>query len=153
MNEAIQGEPGQLIKAAKYALQEAFRRTAGEGAMGRWPPPYEAYCASVQANLLTGVPFNELRKAFDDGKGQELNGDDHCPPKMAAIYSSSALTVNTFGPWYANPTSLVVNGHVGFNEISFEAQLSHGLPRTPPHLDVCLDSDNEVLGVESKCLE
>jgi hypothetical protein len=142
-----------LYEAAKRTLQNAFLRTATQEAVGNWGFPYDAYCATVQANLLDGVPFDDFRKAFDDGKGKELHGDDRCPPKMAAIYSSSALVVNAFGPWYANPTPLVVNGHSGFNEIAFEAQLSHGLNGTPPHLDVCLDSDDEFLAIESKCLE
>jgi hypothetical protein len=81
----IQGESSRLYEAAKDALQEAFRRTADEDAIGKWQAPYDAYCASVQANLLEGVPFDDFRKAFDDGKGKELHGDDRCPPKMAAI--------------------------------------------------------------------
>jgi hypothetical protein len=141
-----------LYEAAKRALQNAFLRTATQEAVGNLGFPYDA-CASVQANLLDGVPFDDFRKSFDDGKGKELHGDDRCPPKMAAIYSSSALVVNNFGPWYGDPDQLLIKEHEGFKQIAFEAQLPTGLGGTPPHLDVCLDSDNEILAIESKCLE
>jgi hypothetical protein len=72
---------------------------------------------------------------------------------MAAIHSSSALVVNTFGPWYLDPSHLVVNGHRGFTTIAFEAQVRHGLNGPPPHLDLRLDADDRVLAIESKCLE
>lgn len=148
-----QGERGRLYLAAKYALSDAFRRTKGNKALGQWQSPFDAYCATVEDNLLKGVPFSKLRQAFDDGEGKELHGDKHCPPKMAAVYSSSALVVNTFGPWHDNPSELMINGHTGFRKMNFEAQLSHGLQRPWPHLDLCLESDTEVLAIESKCLE
>jgi restriction endonuclease-like protein len=148
-----QGERGRLYVAARNELCDAFRRTTGNKSLGPWRPPFDAYCDTVEDNLLDGVPFGKLRQAFDDGEGKELHGDQHCPPKMAAVYSSSALVVNTFGPYYDTPGQLVINGHTGFHRMDFEAQLSHGLERPWPHLDLCLESDTEVLAIESKCLE
>jgi len=148
-----QGERGRLYLAAKHALCDAFRGATGDRALGNWGPRFEAYCATVEDNLLEAVPFTKLRQAFDDGEGKELQADKECPPKMAAVYSSSALVVNTFGPWHADPGQLMINGHTGFHKMEFEAQLSHGLERPWPHLDVCLESDAEVVAIESKCLE
>ena len=138
---------------AKRALQQSFLQATGAEAIELRRGPCDIYASNVEANLLEGIPFVDLRQAFDDGKGQELHGDATHPPKMAAIHSSSALVVNTFGPWYRDPSHVVVNGHRGFTTITFEAQVPHGLKGTPPHLDVRLDADDRVLAIESKCLE
>jgi len=140
-------------ESCKLALKQAFLRTNGPEAIGHWGEPYDAYAANVEANLLKGVPFQDLRHAFENGKGQELYGDGTHPPKMAAIYSSSALVVNTFGPWFRDPSQIILNGHQGFKTMMFEAQVPTGLNGTPPHLDVRLDAKDHVLGIESKCLE
>lgn len=142
-----------LYDSAKRALHHAFLQGARAEAIGKWGTPYDAYAASVEANLLEGIPFADMRKAFDDGKGQELQGDAQHPPKMAAIYSSSALVVNTFGPWHHDPSHIMVNGHGGFRTMAFEAQVPTGLQGIPPHLDLRLDADDRVLAIESKCLE
>lgn len=149
----LNDERAFLYELPKRALHQSFLQTNGAEATGTWGEPYGAYASSVEANLLDGVPFEDLRQAFDDGKGQELHGDAQHPPKMAAVYSSSALVVNTFGPWHQDPSNLVVNGHCGFKTMSFEAQLPHGLKGTPPHLDLRLDAEDRVLAIESKCLE
>ncbi|MDE3049508.1 MAG: hypothetical protein KGJ48_06350 [Nitrospirota bacterium] len=150
---SLNDERACLYELAKRALHQSFIQTNGAQATGTWGEPYDAYSSNVEANLLDGVPFADLRKAFDDGKGQELHGDAQQPPKMAAVYSSSALVVNTFGPWHQGPSNLVVNGHRGFKTMSFEAQVPHGLKGTPPHLDLRLDAEDRVLAIESKCLE
>lgn len=143
----------RIYEEAKLALRGAFLQTNGAEAIGKWGERYDAYASSVEANLLDGVPFEDLRQAFDDGKGQELHGDATHPAKMAAIYSSSALVLNSFGPWYRDPSHVVVNRQRGFKTMTFEAQVSHGLKRTSPHLDLLLDADDRVLAIESKCLE
>lgn len=143
----------RIYDVAKLALRGAFLQAHGAEAMGMWREPYDAYASSVEANLFDAIPFVDLRQAFDDGKGQELHGDATHPPKMAAIYSSSALVLNTFGPWYRDLSHLVVNRHRGFKTMTFEAQVPHGLKGTPPHLDMRLDVDDRVLAIESKCLE
>lgn len=142
-----------LYESAKHSLCRTFVQAKGREWMGTWAKPYDSYAADVEANLLDGVPFADIRKAFDDGKGQELQGDAEHPPKMAAVYSSSALVVNTFGPWHRDVNDLVVHGHGKFKTMSFEAQVPHGLNGTAPHLDLRLDADDWVLAIESKCLE
>lgn len=142
-----------LYESAKHWLCRAFFDVNGPDAMGTWGKPYESYAASVESNLLDGVPFADIRQAFDDGKGKELHGDGQHPPKMAAVYSSSALVVNTFGPWHRDVSDITVNGHSGFKTMLFEAQVPHGLRGISPHLDLRLDADDRVLAIESKCLE
>jgi hypothetical protein len=142
-----------LYNLAKRALRHAFLQANGQDTIGTWGKRYDAYALNVEANLLDGVPFADLRQAFDDGKGRELDGDATHPPKMAAVYSSSALALNTFGPWYRDLSHLVVNRHRGFKTMMLEAQVPHGLRGTPPHLDLRLDADDQVLAIESKCLE
>ena len=39
--------------------------------MGTWGKPY-LYAASVEATLLDGMPFADIRKAFDDGIGDRV---------------------------------------------------------------------------------
>lgn len=149
----LDDERAFMYELAKRALRQSFLRTNGPAAIGTWREPYDAYASSIDANLLKGIPFADIRHAFDDGKGQELHGDATHPPKMAAIYSSSALVVNTFGPWVRDPSQIVVNGRRGFKTMAFEAHMPTGLRGTPPHLDLRLDAKDQVLGIESKCLE
>jgi hypothetical protein len=141
-----------MLLRAKSALREAYVRCNGSDSLGAWGEPYEGYARTVTDNLV-GSAFLELcHQDFEDGKGQELLAGNGHPPKMAAVYSSSALVVNTFGPWRHDPRGLRIHGHDG-TIMRFEVQCPTGLKGTPPHLDVRLDGPNTTLGIESKCLE
>jgi hypothetical protein len=72
---------------------------------------------------------------------------------MRAPHSSSALTVNMFGRWHRDPTSLCILDQTGFESMRFERPCSTGLGGTAPHLDVLAVSRDAVVAVESKCLE
>lgn len=88
---------------------------------------------------------NDLRS----GAGKELEG------KFRSAYSSSALVVNTFGPWRTKPDSPKLFGRGGFSSLKFEAVCPVWKNRkyiTHPHLDVLIEGDN-VLAIESKCTE
>ncbi|MEI8016386.1 MAG: hypothetical protein WCH20_16310 [Nitrospira sp.] len=146
------------LDRAKRALRQAFWSCRGA------PPPstsdghYIDYAESVEANLIQGVPFAQCREDYVLGKGSELIGRNGQPPKMAAMFSSSALVVNTFGPWRNDPLTLTLKAHQTLQSLKFEASCPNGLqqfsPRaTNPHLDVLLQSQDNVLGIESKCLE
>jgi hypothetical protein len=141
-----------LVRATR-ALHQAFVANNPMNAVTTAYDTYDGYAPSVEANLLRGVMFSELRKDFDMGKGQELIGQNGQPPKMAATHSSSALVVNAFGPWRRDPATLTVNRFQGFVKMRFEAQCRNGLRGTPPHLDVRLDTKDMILGIESKCVE
>lgn len=41
----------------------------------------------------------------------------------------------------------------GFSKLTFEAQCPNGVSRTPPHLDLLLEREDEIVAVESKCIE
>jgi len=146
------------LDRAKRALRQAFWSCKGV------PPPstadgrYVDYAESVEANLIEGVPFAQCREDYKLGKGSELTGRKGQPPKMAAMFSSSALVVNTFGPWRNDPLTLALKAHPTFKSLKFEASCPNGLKQfsplaTNPHLDVLLQSHDNVLGIESKCLE
>ena len=146
------------LDRAKRALRQAF------WSCKEVPPPttsegrYVDYAESVEANLIQGVPFAQCREDYELGKGSELTGRNGQPPKMAAMFSSSALVVNTFGPWRSNPLTLALKRRPTFQSLKFEAACPNGLQQfsplaTNPHLDVLLQSHDKVLGIESKCLE
>jgi hypothetical protein len=120
---------------------------AAANEFGSGPYNSAGYVADVEDNLVPGVALEDIRDAFQRGRGSELNG------KMRAAHSSSALAVNAFGPWSNDPTSLSVAGHSGFSNLAFERQCSSGLGGTPPHLDVVLEGPTSILAIESKCTE
>lgn len=83
------------------------------------------------------------------GAGKELE------KKFRSPHSSSALVVNTFGPWRTKPDSLNLVGQTGFRSLKFEAVCPVWKNRkyiTHPHLDVLLEGDS-LLAIESKCTE
>jgi hypothetical protein len=55
---------------------------------------------------LRGQP--DIKKDLESGAGKELEG------KFCSAHSSSALVVNTFGPWRTNPSSLKLLGNANF---------------------------------------
>jgi hypothetical protein len=108
----------------------------------------EDYVIDVADNLLPGLRVAAIEKEFDAGAGGELKG------KMRAPWSSSALAINAFLPWRTNETPV---GFLGLGPFSpafeFEARCPNKVSGAPPHLDVLLRRNHEVLGVESKCTE
>jgi hypothetical protein len=62
------------------------------------------YAARWQDNLMPGLPLTAIELDFNTGAGRELGS------KLRAAHSSAALAVNTFGPWFMNPTSLNLAG-------------------------------------------
>lgn len=123
------------------ALRESFARVNGQDALGT-----DRYAAAVSANLLYAMS-KETQDNFDAGSGQESDG------KMRAPHSSSALAVNVFEPWRARPGKLELAGVGSFETIVFEKKCPTGLSGTPPHLDLVAEAADDVVAVESKCLE
>jgi hypothetical protein len=73
---------------------------------------------------------------------------------MLAPWSSSALAVNSFARWRRCSGELTLAGLSRFRPpFAFEKKCDHGVRGERPHLDVVLQCDGEVVGVESKCLE
>ncbi|MFZ0737760.1 MAG: hypothetical protein WBL70_12570 [Candidatus Acidiferrales bacterium] len=104
------------------------------------------YAPKWEDNLMNGLPLAEIKRDFENGAGQELEG------KLRAAHSSAALAVNAFGPWRTAAASLHFAGKSGFRSLQFEATCPTGLGGTPPHLDLLAEADLPV-AVESKCTE
>jgi len=148
----------KTLESSKRALCQAYWASKGIPHPDTSDVRYLNYAESVEANLIPDVSFSESREDYESGKGNELIGRKGQPPKMAAMFSSSALVVNTFGPWRTDPSTLRLKSYPAFQSLRFEAACPNGLkqhnPRaTDPHLDVLLKSPDVVLGIESKCLE
>ncbi|MCR4424083.1 MAG: hypothetical protein WHU95_07410 [candidate division WOR-3 bacterium] len=110
----------------------------------------DGYVKDVKVNLLDDIPedaLNLIIKELEQGGGQELK------KKFFAIHSSAALVVNVFGYWKKCPDRFKFLGHTGFILMEFEKKLPTGLQGTPPNLDLFLENDKAVFGIESKFTE
>jgi len=105
------------------------------------------YVSRLVDNLLPGVRLDHFESDLGKGGGHELK------KKFLALHSSAALAINTFAPFKDTPSSLSILRKQGFGSPVFERQLPTGLRGTPPNIDVYLQSDEEVIAVESKFLE
>lgn len=126
---------------AKQAIQQRYDEISAEKLDAR------GYAGRAELNLVPGVLLEDVRADLEQGSGNELEG------KFRAAHSSSALAVNTFGPWRKNPQSLSLLGKTGFTALQFERQCPTGLGGIPPNLDLVIVGTDVVIGVESKFLE
>lgn len=104
------------------------------------------YVSSNQDNLIKEVTLDLFQAELDAGSGHELKS------KFNALYSSSALAVNSFALIKTLSTFEFI-GYKNFNKINFERQFSTGLKGTPPNLDFALENEEVIIGFESKYLE
>lgn len=117
-------------------------------------PGWPAHVAAPQGNLVDGVFLKDFEADFKLAAGHELSARNGEPPKFCAARSSSALLVNTFGPFRHSPSHLKLLGLAGFRRAFFEHKCRTGLrTRSPPHLDFLAESNDAVIGIESKFLE
>jgi hypothetical protein len=108
----------------------------------------KGYVTNASHNLVEGVHLTDFEADLRQGDGNEMEG------KFRAAHSSSALAVNTFAPFRTNATALRLPGSSDFTELSFERKCPHGLlGRRSPNLDVVACGANDVVAIESKCLE
>jgi hypothetical protein len=131
-----------VYKRACRALKVSLEKTVPGVALDQL-----GYVLDLENNLLPGITRSEIAEEFGAGAGNELDG------KMLAPWSSSALAVNSFTPWRRSLDRLCLSGLTGFSSLAFEAKCPNGVSRIPPHLDLLLECGDEVVGVESKCLE
>jgi hypothetical protein len=74
-----------------------------------------------------------------------------CP---SSIRSGGPDSTTTGGYFYAiNDSRLIIAGISGFSKMTFEAKCPNGVSTIPPHLDVLLERGDEIVAVESKCIE
>lgn len=128
-----------FINSAKKALKDRFS--------GRDTPNAKGYVQSPNENLLSDIELNDVEPDLRAGAGDELR------MKFCAVHSSAALAVNSFGYFKQRPQLLRLLGLDSFRPPTFERQCPTGLGGTPPNLDVWLQSDTNVVAVESKLLE
>jgi len=111
------------------------------------------YLADWADNLVAGVTTHDFEADLRHGAGNELTDRPDERAKFRASYSSSALAVNTFGPFRHHPDRLTLFGRGGFSATRFERACPNGLSGTGPHFDFwCLSADAAV-AIESKFLE
>jgi hypothetical protein len=131
------------LNTCRSALIHGFLRAAPRVMLDE-----KGYVSDARQNLIEGVRLEDFEEEFRQADGNELEG------KFRAVYSSSALVVNTFAPFKANATALPLGEFSGFASLHFERKCPHGLiGRRSPNLDVLVDGPNGVVAVESKCLE
>ena len=131
-----------LLTDAKRCLRNHFRKLLPDVHVSA-----KGYVDKVDDNLIAGVQQEFIEPDYDRGSGQEWSG------KMRAVHSSAALAANTFGFFKDKCEALELLGTRGFGCVRLEAQCPSGLRGTPPNLDVLLESEKDVIGIESKFLE
>ena len=131
------------LEACRSALIDGFHRSAPKVVLDA-----KGYVSEASQNVIEGVHFEDFEGDLRQGDGNELEG------KFRAAHSSSALAINTFASFKANPAELSLPGGSGFTDLHFERKCPHGLVgRRSPNLDVVADGPNGVVAIESKCLE
>lgn len=145
-----------LLVRAQGLATAALRSTAPTAPRRETHP---AHLVNWWDNLIDGVTRNDCESDLDRGAGSETRDRQHksgavSPAKFCAPYSSSAIAVNTFGPFRHAPESLRLDGRLGFTNVEFEYPCDNGL-RTQhrPHFDLFVESPAGVIAVESKFLE
>lgn len=119
----------------------------------RFDAPRAGYLDDWHDNLLEGVEPRFVEEDLLDGSGGELTELPGRPAKFRAVFSSSALAVNTFAPFREDPSRFSIDGLKEFSECRFEYPCPNGLLGTSPHFDFFAGSRTAALGVESKFLE
>ena len=139
-----------LRKRAEAAVAKRLRSIKGESIFRGNPP---GYTRSPEDNLVPGVTREDFWDDLTDGDGNELTDSPRAPEKFCAAYSSSALMVNTFGPFRHSPGNLMLAGQNGFSNSQFERKCPTLLRGIPPNLDFFAAGSKILVAVESKFLE
>jgi hypothetical protein len=118
--------------------------------------PRNAYLLSIEENLRQELSTG-ARTDFERGSGRELRERGIKPPRMQALRSSSALSVNVFDYWRSrDPYPLQYSLHLRdrITRVSFEENFPTGTGGNPPNVDVLLKLENDQLvAIESKFTE
>jgi len=139
-----------LLERAKIAAAQRLAE-AMRGDIFRSAPA--GYTREPASNLIPGVTRKDFWDDVESGDGSELKDTKRGPAKFCAAYSSSALTVNSFGPFRRYPERLSVLGFSDFLKAQFEYKCPTGLSGNAPNLDFLARCSATVVGIESKFLE
>lgn len=107
----------------------------------------KGYLKNIKSNLLEGIELNLFEEDYRKGSGNELES------KFMAIHSSAALVVNNFAILKKLGSRFKFLNFDNIEQICFEKQCPSGLLGTPPNLDVFLENNSTVIGIESKFTE
>jgi hypothetical protein len=149
---ALQHDARKARRAAEAALASALSAT-GATLDG------DRRCERPEMNLvptITPERWAAIAGQLGGGNGGELRATGKNRPKFCSAFSSCALAVNTFGPFYATRTlpPLLPSGAVHSGDVIFEAQRTAGVRGYKPNLDAVAEPlEGDWLFVESKCLE
>ena len=100
--------------------QEAARRLAGLKGDDIFRAAPAGYTKQPESNLIAGVTRDNFWADLSSGDGGELMDSPKGPAKFCAAHSSSALAVNSFGPFRRHPNRITLQGHSSFTEAQFE---------------------------------
>jgi hypothetical protein len=122
-------------------------------AKGKGFEPKNAYMMSLADNLRQELSSGALRD-FERGSGSELRDRGTRPPRMHALRSSAALSVNVFDYWRSRdpaPLQYALKLRNRITQVTFEEQFPTGLKGNPPNVDVLLTLEsNQHVAIESK---
>jgi hypothetical protein len=149
-----------LSKQVQWALNNKISLVGSKGRRGRL-----AYTKKLVDNLFQPLA-PEVREYFEGGDGGELTAKPGTTPKMHAVHSSSALTVNTFQYWLKINQIPPIAAACGFCDrrnkspikIKFETNfpIDTKFPRSP-NIDVIIENSGEsrfkVFAIECKFSE
>lgn len=137
-------------KRAEAAVAQRLRSLKGKKIFRcDWP----CHTRLPEDNLVTGVTREDFWEDLENGNGNELLDSSRAPAKFCAAYSSSAMVVNTFGPFRHSPGNFVLAGHRDFSKSQFERKCPTPLRGIPPNLDFLVTGPKIIVAVESKFLE
>jgi len=133
-----------LSKQALWAKRKGIELIGSKGERG-----FPAYTQQLDENLFEPMA-DEARNSFEHGDGGELSSEDGTPPKMNAVHSSSALSVNVFHHWItsgkasdiAHACGLCAKQNQTSESITFERKFPISKAfKFPPNVDVVIENN------------
>lgn len=115
--------------------------------MGKNIKHKNGYVVNPKDNVFDFITPDLYQRDLKEGAGHELEGH------FNALYSSSALCVNSFAMVKKQIAGVKFFEFKNFTSARFEKKVCTGLGGTPPHLDFFFETDSDFVGLESKFLE
>ncbi len=126
-------------------------------------PGYRNHLLNSTDNLLIPLRQTSVLEDLKEGDGQELAWKDQKPPKYHSIASSSALSINSFGPFREGDLPLHLAGESHLLDCRFESKPCPpgswkswtGISKTnkTPNFDLVATDSSVCVAVESKLCE
>jgi hypothetical protein len=118
--------------------------------------PRNAYLTSIAENLRQELSSG-ARTDFERGSAREFRERGLRPPRLQALRSSCALSINVFDYWRSRdpyPLQYALHLRDRITRVSFEENFATGAGGNPPNVDVLLRLENDqYVAIESKYTE